>query len=399
MGYYFKKGIILGKRLKYNCVFGGGGIRGMCYIGALNALMEKNIELESIAGSSVGAVFAALFAVGYSADEIKSLFMDFNFNMFRDLNINLFNSDISLSKGEIFLDWLREKIAKKVLGKSYSKKNKVLFKDINKDLYILTVDLNTNTPFVFSKSTTPNEEIAVAVRASAGLPGLMKPFNYNNMMLVDGDLIKSWPAWKIYSELNISNNRLLEFRLEGSRDGSNIKNPLDYLNSIINSIWFFSTENVYNSFSKNDKYDFVVIDTKDLILFDFTIDKNLKEQLIEKGYYVTKDYFERTIVQKRKIISDKYCNILKRTKILNKIISKNKAQEVIMVINEILSEMNEDCEYIDETIYKKLKELKEETVINIKKCLFSKKIINDKLIKEKNEYIIKMLEEKIDEIS
>ena len=75
--------------IKYNCIFGGGGVRGLCYVGALKALKEYNIPIESIAGSSVGAVFAALFAVGYDYNEIKNLFLNFNFNMFRDLNINL----------------------------------------------------------------------------------------------------------------------------------------------------------------------------------------------------------------------------------------------------------------------------------------------------------------------
>ena len=99
--------------MKYNCVFGGGAIRGMCYIGAMQALQEFNVEISSIAGSSVGSVFASLFALGYSIDEIKEFFLDFNFNMFRDINISLFESDLSISKGEIFLDWLREKIEKK----------------------------------------------------------------------------------------------------------------------------------------------------------------------------------------------------------------------------------------------------------------------------------------------
>ena len=89
----------MGNKVKYNCVFGGGGIRGMCYIGAVKALREFDIDIASIAGSSVGAVFAALYAAGYNEDEIKELFMDFNFNMFRDININIFTTDISLSKG------------------------------------------------------------------------------------------------------------------------------------------------------------------------------------------------------------------------------------------------------------------------------------------------------------
>ncbi|MCD7878676.1 MAG: patatin-like phospholipase family protein, partial [Candidatus Gastranaerophilales bacterium] len=212
----------MNNNLKYNCIFGGGGIRGMCYIGAVEALKEFNIEIDSIAGSSVGAVFASLFAAGCSIDEIKELFFEFNMNMFRDININLFSADISISKGEIFYEWVREKIGKKFFGENYSKSDerKVTFKDLKKDLNILTIDINTNTPFIFSKKNTPDVEIAFAVRASASLPGLMKPVNYNHTMLVDGDLIKSWPAWKIYSDFNNSSSRILEFRLEGSKDGT-----------------------------------------------------------------------------------------------------------------------------------------------------------------------------------
>ncbi len=381
--------------LKYNCVFGGGGIRGMCYIGAVNALFEQKVEIGSIAGSSVGAVFASLLAVGYNTLEIKKLFMDFNFNMFRDLNINLFQSDISLSKGEIFLDWLREKTGKKFWGDDFTKNKKVLFKDIDKDLYILTVDLNTNTPFIFSKKTTPDEEIAFAVRASAGLPGLMKPVNYKEMMLVDGDLIKSWPAWKLYPELNLSPNRILEFRLEGSRDGSDIKNPMDYVNSIINAIWFFSTENVYNSYSQNDKYDYIIIDTKDLILFDFTIDKALKEKLIDKGYIVTKNYFEKTLKEKQSNLKTIYAKILKKTKILNRTIEQNNPKNALIVINEILSTMKEDTVYIDIFIYDKIKQLKQEILLNIKQCLFITQMKNVDDLKKMSKFIIFLLEEKL----
>ncbi len=385
--------------IKYNCVFGGGGIRGMCYIGAVKALQECEIEIESIAGSSVGAVFASLFAVGYKAEEIKELFFDFNFNMFRDININLFNADISLSKGEIFLDWLREKIGKKILKNNYNKNSKVRFKDIECDLQILTIDINTNTPFIFSKENTPDEEIAFAVRISAGLPGLMKPINIGDSILVDGDLIKSWPAWKIYNSLNSSDTRLLEFRLEGSRDGSDIKNPMDYVNSIINTIWYLSTENVFNEYHQNDRYDFIIIDAKDIILFDFTIDKEIKEKLIDKGYHVTKEYLTSTLVSKKKEILSVYKSIHKKLNIAYKILLTKKYDNLIIVINEILSTMNEDSKYIDISIYKKIKELKESILINTKKgFLFTTKIDNEKQIKERAEFIIMLIEERIEDI-
>ena len=44
---------------KYLCILGGGAVRGFSYIGAYRALLEMNIEIISLAGSSVGAVFGA----------------------------------------------------------------------------------------------------------------------------------------------------------------------------------------------------------------------------------------------------------------------------------------------------------------------------------------------------
>ncbi len=386
----------MGNSIKYNCVFGGGGIRGLCYIGAVKALQENNIELESIAGSSVGAVFASLLAVGYNADEIKEMFFEFNFNMFRDININIFNNDISLSKGEIFLDWLREKFSEKLYG---TKNKKVYFKDIDKDLKILTIDINTNTPHIFSKETTPDTEIAYAVRTSASLPGLMKPINEGEAILVDGDLIKSWPAWKIYDELNTKENRLLEFRLEGSRDDSDIKNPMDYVNSIINTIWYLSTENVFNDYHTNDRYDFVVIDAKDIILFDFTLDKNTKEKLIEKGYITTKTYFEKTLIHKKEKILEIYQNIKRNMTILKKSVMQKKVLETMLVINEVLSSMYEDTKYIDISIYEDIKALKIYIKNSIKKqFIFSKKIENEQQILKKCELVTLSLDEKINDL-
>ncbi len=399
MGYYFKKEDNLTNKIPYNCIFGGGGIRGMCYIGAIQALEECGIEIASIGGSSVGAVFAVLYAIGYSADEIKEFFLNFNMHMFRDININIFDSDISLSKGEIFLEWLREKIGKKVLGCNYDKSKKVFFKDIEKDLEILTININTNTPSVFSKNNTPDVEIASAVRASASLPGLMKPMNIANELLVDGDLIKSRPAWKIYDNLNNPNTRLLEFRLEGSRNGEDIKNPVDYINSVISSIWYLSTENVFNLYHNNDRYDYIVIDTKDIILFDFNIDRDVKENLIEKGYKVTKEYFLSGILDKKRIILNIYEKLLNKITMLYKTISKQNLNYSINIINEILSSMYEDTKYVDIAIYEKIKNLKAEIKQNTKKqFLFGEKINKEKQISRQCENIIHTLEERISDI-
>lgn len=385
--------------IKYNCIFGGGGVRGMCYVGVLRALKELNIEIDNIAGSSVGAVFAGLLAAGYDEKEIQEMFFNFNFNMFRDININIFNTDISLSKGEIFLDWLREKIGKKVLGDKYRENSKVKFKDLDKNLHILTLDINTNTPYIFSKENTPDEEVAFAIRTSACMPGLMKPISLGESILVDGDLIKSWAGCKIYNDLDTSNNRILEFRLEGKKDSTDFKNPVDYINSVISTIWYLCTENVYNLNHENDRYDYIILDTKDVVFFDFNIDRNKKEKLAEKGYQITKNYFQNVIIDKKKNILNVYKKILKNLNYLRNAINKNKPLDAVFTINEILSSMFEDLKYIDSSIYFKIKDFKESIITNTKKqFIFSSKMDNEKQIKERCEFIYMLVEERILEI-
>ena len=391
----------MSSNLKYNCIFGGGGIRGLCHIGALKALNDLGIKINSVAGSSVGAVFASLYAVGYSVAEIKDIFFDVNFSLFRDLNIDIFSNDISFSKGEVFYEWIKDKIGEKYYGKAYNRETspKVTFKDLNVDLSILTLDFNTSVPFLFSKKQTPDAEVAFAVRSSASLPGLMKPVPYNEMLLVDGDLSKSWPAFKLYSDMNDSEDtRLIEFRLEGSRVSDEIKSPFDYTNSIISTVWYLSTENLYNTFSQNDKYDFVVVDSKDVILFDFSIDKDKKQHLIDIGYKTTIDYFKQTLLLKKKNILSVYRNIFLKMGLLDKYIDKKKASAAIMVVNEVLSTMRDDCKFIDDVFYNKIKSLKENILLNSKSLIMSKTLSNTEFLKKENKSIISDLNDKIEEL-
>jgi NTE family protein len=51
-------------------VFEGGGAKGYAHVGALQAVEARGIELEAVAGSSIGAVIALLIAAGYTGDDL-----------------------------------------------------------------------------------------------------------------------------------------------------------------------------------------------------------------------------------------------------------------------------------------------------------------------------------------
>ncbi len=300
-------------KLPYVCILGGGAVRGLTYIGALEALKKLNVDIKKIAGSSVGSIFAAFYAVGYNTSELTEIFESVNFNIFKDINISL-KPQLGISKGEVFYEFVKTHVEKKFYGESYSKNNNspVTFKDIDMDVFIFASDLTNCEPKIFSKYTTPDFELAKAVRISSTLPGLMTPVEIDGNLLVDGDLIKSWPLWLIDTNLNPENYRVLEFRLEGTSPNNNneIKGPISFANTVMTCLSGWATKHLIDLYGNKDKFDYIVIDTKDLIIMDLNISKSQRNKLIELGQDATLNYFKKELPIKKNKLLKMYSNIL-----------------------------------------------------------------------------------------
>ena len=67
--------------LKIGLVLSGGGAKGLAHIGALKVLEDAGIRIDYIGGSSMGAIVGGLYAAGYSAAELDSIFHATNFNI------------------------------------------------------------------------------------------------------------------------------------------------------------------------------------------------------------------------------------------------------------------------------------------------------------------------------
>ena len=345
--------------LKYTVIFGGGAIRGVAYIGAVNALKEYNVEIGTLAGSSVGAVFAGLLAAGYDNDELKELFLNVNFDLFRDIHFGL-GKEFALSKGGVFLDWLRELIEKKYYGENYKKgENKpVTFGDLEKELVVITTDLTNFKCKEFSKKETPDFEVAKAIRISSTMPGLMPPYKYEDSELVDGDLQKSWPLWKLSDTLNNENDRILEFRLEGDYAGKG-KNAINFINTVYSCVTSVATNFIVDLYGQKDKYDYVTLNTGEVVIVDFNQPKDKREHLIKIGYEQTKDYFEHVLPKKKQALYNYYEMILKHLCTLEKQLKKRKISQMREEMGLLFIDLHEANKVIDENIFDKLTELKD----------------------------------------
>ena len=64
---------VQGQRKKVGLVLSGGGAKGVAHIGVLKVLEEAGIPIDYIAGTSMGSLVGALYAIGYDAHTMDSL--------------------------------------------------------------------------------------------------------------------------------------------------------------------------------------------------------------------------------------------------------------------------------------------------------------------------------------
>ncbi len=356
----------MNKNLKYTCLFGGGAIRGVSYIGAIKAMEELGICIDTFGGSSVGSIIAALLAVGYTADELKQIFLKVNFELFKDISI-AFGPIFAISKGEVFLEWVRELIEKKFYGENYKKgANKaVTFKDIEKNLVIITTNLSNFECKEFSRFETPDYEIASAIRISSCMPGLMKPIEYNNTLLVDGDLQKSFPMWKLSKNLNSAKERILEFRLEGDYDTNNLSG-IDYANAVYSCMTAMSTSFITSIYADKDKYDYIVLNTGDIVIVDFNMNQAKRTELIESGYKQTMKYFTEILPVKKIKIKNNYEKILTFMLRIEKLINSRKIFKAKIELGDLFIELADLSLNIDANDFNDIKSFKDTFIKNIK---------------------------------
>jgi len=108
---------------KCDAVFEGGGVKGIGLVGALAVTEQLGYEFVNVAGTSAGAIVAALVAAGYSAGELHAIMRDLDYSRFKDEGlldkIPLLGKIASLGfekgiyEGDYLEEWIRERLAAK----------------------------------------------------------------------------------------------------------------------------------------------------------------------------------------------------------------------------------------------------------------------------------------------
>lgn len=373
------------KKFEYFCILSGGGIRGVAYIGVFRALERLGVDIKGIAGASVGSIFATLYALGYTIEEMEKIFHNVKYENFKDINLSL-SKNFSIWKGDNIFNWITEIVEKKFYGENYEKDANlpVKFKDIEKDLVIITTDISTGSYKEFSKYATPDESIATAVRASISLPGIFKPTWVDENCIIDGDVIRGLPFWSYSQNMSPEDSRILEFRLEGQSKNS-IENNIEYITAIVNTASNISTEFIMNKYSRNDRYDYIKINTENTVPVDFSIKKEKILELSQLGFDATIKYFKQPLREKKTKLICLYQEMLKEFQSLREFIKKQKSAEFKLSLNKTLLLIIKNKDLLEEKFYNECVGLFEEILENTTISNFFKKTVlknRDKFIND-----------------
>lgn len=185
--------------MKLGVAFSGGGVKGAAHIGVLKALQENNIKIDAVAGTSAGSIVAALYAMGYTPDEMIKLFRYFAKGMLK-ANPGDVVTNVRSGRG-LRLDGALSSINVELAMKEVAKyKNLKNINEIKMPIAIPTVDINTSKKYVFTNCNQEGDyyikdmEIAKAVRASCTYPAVYAPFDYGEYRFVDGGVLDNIPA-------------------------------------------------------------------------------------------------------------------------------------------------------------------------------------------------------------
>ena len=193
------------KNPRVGLVLSGGGAKGLAHVGVLKTLDSLGVRVDYIAGTSMGAVVGALYASGYTGQQLDSII--------RSTNFNLLISDKVPRNSKTFYE--RKNSEKYVLTLPFNNFKIQLPSSISRgqNVFNLLSKLTLNVSGIndFSKLPIPfycvatdiqsGEEVildhgnlAQAIAASSALPTLFQPVKLNNKLLMDGGIVNNFPV-------------------------------------------------------------------------------------------------------------------------------------------------------------------------------------------------------------
>ena len=154
---------------------GGGVARGWAHIGAIKALMEANIEIDIISGTSIGALVGGYYVTG-NIDSLEKWALTLNKNKIVNY-LDIQWGGTSIIKGQRLSRTLKSHF------------RNINIEDISQKFIAVSCDLETGEEIWLQSGS-----ILKAIQASYALPGIFEPVKINGKYMIDGALANPVPV-------------------------------------------------------------------------------------------------------------------------------------------------------------------------------------------------------------
>mgnify|MGYP006284616607 FL=1 len=151
---------------------GGGGAKGVAHLGVLRGLQEMGFEIKAVAGTSAGGMAAAIFANGFSPDQMIEKFSQVNQDELYSFGLG----PALLGMGGI----------SKALNLFLTEEK---FEDLQIPCALTAVDIKD-----MREVTLTEGRVLDAVMATIAIPGIFPPKEWDGHMLVDGGVLDPVPV-------------------------------------------------------------------------------------------------------------------------------------------------------------------------------------------------------------
>lgn len=197
---------------KIALVLSGGGAKGAAHIGVLKAIEKYKVPVDYIIGTSVGSIVGAMYAVGYTPEEIEKLVMSLDFQYLfsneekrdlkgvtekifapeRPLKITIDeNNEINFPKGFVNGEYLYLEF-KKIFSKVQNVKD---FDKFPIPYRAVATDLNTGKEKIIKEG-----DIAKTLLMSMAIPSVIVPVEDEKNYYVDGGVTNNFPIVEALKE-------------------------------------------------------------------------------------------------------------------------------------------------------------------------------------------------------
>lgn len=255
------------KKEKINkLVFSGGSTKGISYIGIIKGLEEKNLlkDIKTFAGTSTGAIFSFLLAIGYDYYSLNSIVKSIDIEKLCKINKM---SNYGFDDGINLISKIKELMDDKNI--KYDITFKELFKLTNKRLIITVTNLTLKKAEYLDYKRTPDMNVLIGLRMSFSVPIVFKPIIYNGCYYVDGGLVDNLPVSVFKNK-----NKCLCIYIDSDFV---INNTVNYLMSLFDFIG--STKNIKEMNLKN-----IIILNITMGCTNFKFSRDEINKLIDYGY-------------------------------------------------------------------------------------------------------------------